>query len=265
MAEYGDETENIDFELSEDGWSAEEEEEARPEHSYRRPASKRSRSSAGRSTESRSSVRGYSRPRSDSLSSSMSSFSFSSEPLSSASCAVSSRPSSYSPQNDSTDRYGSNQYGSGRYSSAAVQPSAEKTTTGSVYSAQTENKSASSAGIDYSTGGRDFTTTSFSAGNSLSAGTAAVPAKSEPKAGSSSSETKRRRFRWGRFVFKMFFLGSFVLLSCWAACGISLESNLPFWRETFPNDWLRIAGDLFSQVQNMVGQVHELIGMIFFS
>lgn len=64
-----------------------------------------------------------------------------------------------------------------------------------------------------------------------------------------------RRGGWFRFCFKTFLVGGFTALACWSAYGVSLESNLPFWRETLQNSWGRFAGILFEQV-------HELLGLI---
>lgn len=64
-----------------------------------------------------------------------------------------------------------------------------------------------------------------------------------------------RRGGWFRFCLKTLTLAGFTALACWSAYGVSLESNLPFWRETLQNEWGRFAGIVSEQV-------HELFGLI---
>lgn len=83
----------------------------------------------------------------------------------------------------------------------------------------------------------------------------AGPLKPLPK--SVKQQCERRRYRGLRFCFKAIRIAAFTALACWSACGVSIESNLAFWREILQNDWGRLAGVLFEQV-------HELLGVVFF-
>lgn len=81
------------------------------------------------------------------------------------------------------------------------------------------------------------------------------PADRKMKPLPASVKGSRKKRSWKKYFVQKLCLAGIAAVFCWSVYGVSMEANLPFWRETFRSELARFAVALLDQMNSLIGMV----------